>query len=140
MSKNGALLAVSFVSAQLAGLIRALLLWAAWHWHVLQLLEVKLSPSLTPAHLYPLMITEGLWGLCYFLTVAIPRQRCHWIRKGLWCSLIPTLTTLFYIYPSVKHLGPAGTQLGLFTPAVVFISYLVWGFFTGFFTRLLWGR
>jgi len=28
----------------------------------------------------------------------------------------------------------------MFAPLMIIISNLIWGFFTGFFTRLFWGR
>ncbi len=86
------------------------------------------------------MFFGGLWGLLYFLTIGTPRQRCRWVRKGLWFSLIPSLVALFYLYPYVYHRGIAGLNLGLLTPLVIILSNLVWGFFTGFFTRFFWGR
>ncbi len=33
-----------------------------------------------------------------------------------------------------------GTSLGQLTPLFVLLYNFVWGFATGFFTRLLWGR
>jgi len=82
----------------------------------------------------------GLWGLVYFFTVGIPRHRRHWIRKGLWFSLLPSLATLFYLFPYVYYKGMAGFDLGMMTPLLVVVMNLVWGFFTGFFARLFWGR
>ncbi len=47
---------------------------------------------------------------------------------------------LFYVFPNLKAKGLAGLDLGNLTPGFVLLANLVWGSFTGFFTRLLWGR
>ena len=140
MPKSGALIAVSFVGGLLGGLAKSLFLWGGTHWGILKLLNVRLSQSLDLPALYPAMFFGGLWGLLYFLTIGTPRQRCRWVRKGLWFSLIPSLVALFYLYPYVYHRGIGGLNLGLLTPLVIILGNLVWGFFTGFFTRFFWGR
>ena len=140
MPKSSALFAVCFVAGLLGALTSSLFLWACHEWGITQLIAVRLTQSMKLSDLYPQMFSGGLWGLLFFFTVGVPRHRRHWIRKGLWFSLVPTLTTLFYLYPHVYHRGLAGLDLGLMTPLIVLISNLVWGFFTGFFARLFWGR
>jgi len=140
MPRSSALFAVCFVSGLLAALVSSTALWAAGEYGVSSLLGVQLAPNLKPAWLYPQMMIGGLWGLGYFFTVGVPRHRRHWIRKALWFSLLPSAFTLFYLYPYVEHRGLAGFQLGMLTPLLILLSNLIWGFFTGFFTRLFWGR
>ncbi len=140
MPKGSALFAVCFVAGLLGALAASLFLWFGSQWGLTDLLGVGISPSLSLTALYEPLFTGGLWGLPYFLTIASPRSRCHWIRKGLWFSLIPALVAIFYLYPQVKHAGIGGTALGLLMPGVILAYHLIWGFFTGFFTRLLWGR
>lgn len=140
MSKSGALLAVSFVSGLLGGIAKSVFLWACSNWGVFSFIKVSLSQQLSLPSLYPAMFSGGLWGLVYFLLIGTPRQRCHWIRKGLWISLVPTLVSIFYLYPSIYQRGIGGIKLGLLMPLVIIIGNLFWGFFTGFFTRLFWGR
>ena len=140
MPRSGALLAVSFVSGLLGGVGKSLLLWACHHWGIFTFIRVNLTQHLSLDHLYPAMFTGGLWGLFYFLFVGTPRQRRRWIRKGLWISLAPTLVAIFYLYPSVYQRGIGGINLGWLMPVVIFTANLCWGFCTGFFTRLLWGR
>lgn len=140
MPKSGALLTVSFVGGLLGGLAKGLFLWACTTWGIFQFLNVRISLGLSLAQFYPLMFFGGLWGLLYFLLIGTPRQRRRWIRKALWFSLIPSLTSIFYLYPYVYQRGVAGLELGLLTPVVILVSNLVWGFFTGFFTRFFWGR
>ncbi len=140
MPRSGALLAVCFVSGLLGGVAKSLLLWACSNWGVFSFIKVSLSQQLSLTHFYPAMFIGGLWGLFYFLFVGTPRQRRHWIRKGFWISLIPSLVAVFYLYPSVYQHGYGGVKLGWMMPAVIIIANLCWGFFTGFFTRLLWGR
>jgi len=140
MPRSGALLSVCFVSGLLGGVAKSLFLWSCYNWGIFQFIKVNLTQHLSLPNLYPAMFSGGLWALLYFLTVGTPRQRKHWVRKGLWFSLIPTLVSLFYLYPSVYHKGLAGMNLGLLMPLVIMVGNLVWGFFTGFFTRLFWGR
>lgn len=140
MPKSGALFAVCFVAGLLAALVSALFLWACSLWGITGIIGVKISQSLQMSALYPKMFTGGLWGLLYFFTIGIPRHRRRWIRKGLWFSLLPTLFALFYQYPYVYHKGLAALDLGMLAPLLITLSYLVWGFFIGFFTRLFWGR
>lgn len=140
MNRSGALLSVCFVAGLLAAVVSTFFLWACNQWGVTGLLEVKLYQSLRLKTFYPSMFFGGLWGCLYFLTVGAPRHRRHWIRKGLWFSLIPTAVALFYLYPSVYHKGLAALDLGMFAPMLITVSNLIWGFFIGFFTRLLWGR
>lgn len=140
MPKGSALLAVCFVAGLLAALLSCLFLWAAGEWGLIRLLGVNLSQSINLPSLYQPLFTGGLWGLLYYVTVGSPRSRCHWIRKGLWFSLLPALVAIFYLYPHLYNQGIGGTSLGLLTPGVLLFYYLIWGFFTGFFARLLWGR
>jgi hypothetical protein len=140
MSKNSALFAVCFVAGLLGGLGHSLFVWACGEWGFTAFIGVKIAPALQPAWLYPQLIIGGLWGLGYFFTISVPRFRRHWIRKGIWFSLVPTTVTLFYLYPYRQHLGMAGFELGMLTPLFVLVANLLWGILTGFFTRLLWGR
>ncbi|SHJ12031.1 hypothetical protein SAMN02745165_01628 [Malonomonas rubra DSM 5091] len=140
MPKSSALFAVCFVAGLLGALVSSTALWAAGEYGVSSLLGVQLAPNFKQSWLFPQMMIGGLWGLGYFFTVGIPRHRRHWIRKALWFSLLPSAFTLFYLYPYVQHKGLAGFELGMLTPLLIFLSNLVWGFFTGFFTRLFWGR
>lgn len=140
MPKSSALFAVCFVAGLLGALANSLFLWTAGEWGLISVIGVKIAPTLKTSWLYPRLIFGGLWGLGYFFTVGVPRHRRYWIRKGLWFSLIPSALTLFYLFPYVEHKGLAGFDLGVLTPLVVVVVNLVWGLFTGFFTRLLWGR
>ena len=140
MPKSSALFAVCFTAGLLGALASSLFLWGCNEWGVTSMLGVKMVQTLELPKLYPKMMIGGLWGLVYFFTVGIPRHRRHWIRKGLWFSLLPSLATLFYLFPYVYYKGMAGFDLGMMTPLLVVVMNLVWGFFTGFFARLFWGR
>jgi len=140
MPKSSALFAVCFTAGLLGALASSLFLWGCNEWGVTTMLNVKMAQTLELPKLYPQMFVGGLWGLVYFFTVGIPRQRRHWIRKGLWFSLIPSLTATFYLYPYIYHKGMAGFDLGMLTPLLIVSTNLVWGLFTGFFARLFWGR
>jgi hypothetical protein len=140
MQRNRTLLAVCFCAGLLGALGNSLVAWIAGKWGLTAMMGVALAPELTTAWLYPRLIWGGLWGLFYYFTVSHRHNRRHWVRKGLWVSLVPTLVQLFYIYPEQTTHGLMGIGLGFYTPVFVFAFNLVWGFLTGFFTRLLWGR
>ena len=140
MSKSSALFAVCFTAGLLGAIASSFFLWGCHEWGVFAMLGVKMKQTLDLPTLYPQMMVGGLWGLVYFFTVGIPRHRRHWVRKGLYFSLLPSLVAIFYLYPYVYHRGMAGFDLGMFTPLVIVVTHLVWGLFTGFFARLFWGR
>ena len=140
MPKSSALFAVCFTAGLLGAIASSVFLWGCNEWGVLATLGVKMKQTLDLPAFYPKMMIGGLWGLVYFFTVGIPRHRRHWVRKGLWFSLLPSLVAIFYLYPNVYHRGMAGFDLGMLTPLVIVVTNLVWGLFTGFFARLFWGR
>ena len=140
MPKSSALFAVCFTAGLLGAVVSSLFLWSCNEWGVTAMLKVNMVQTLNLAELYPKMMVGGLWGLVYFFTVGIPRHRRHWVRKGLWFSLLPSLVAIFYLYPYIYHHGMAGFDLGTLTPLLIVVTNLVWGLFTGFFARLLWGR
>ncbi|ORJ59790.1 hypothetical protein [Geothermobacter hydrogeniphilus] len=140
MNRGSALLATAFAAGLLGGLCNSLALWLAGDWGLTALLGVKIAPHLTPAWLYPRLVWGGIWGLVFYFTIARPRARRHWVRKGLWISLLPSAVQLFIIFPNTTHFGMLGFGLGQLTPLVVLLANAVWGLFTGVFTRALWGR
>jgi hypothetical protein len=140
MQRNSALLSVCFCAGLLGALANSLALWLAGRWGIPALAGVDLAPQLTAAWLYPRLVWGGLWGLLFYVTVSRPRFRRHWVRKGLWLSLLPTLVQLFVIFPYRTPYGPMGVGLGDLTALFVLSANFVWGFFTGLFTRILWGR
>lgn len=140
MNRTGALLAVCFCAGLLGALVNSLAAWACGYWGITATAGVSLAPDLTPGWLYPRLVWGGIWGLAYFLTVGSRRHRQHWVRKGLWISLLPTAVQLFYIFPHQTPFGSMGMGLGQLTPLFVLLFNFIWGFFTGLFTRVLWGR
>lgn len=140
MQRNSALLSVCFCAGLLGGLANSLFLWLAGRWELTTLAGVAMAPQLTPSWIYPRLIWGGVWGLLFYFTVARPRFRRHWVRKGLWLSLLPTLAQLFLFFPYRTSYGPMGVGLGDLTALFILLANFVWGFFTGLFARLLWGR
>ena len=134
------LLAVCFCSGLLGALASGLLLWLAAKLGVLKLAGVTLIPQFTAAWFYPRLVWGGLWGLVYFLAVGPTHSRQRWARRGMLISLLPTAFELLVVFPYFRGLGLFGQQLGRLTPAVIVLVNLAWGFFTGIFCRLLWGR
>ncbi|NIQ96316.1 MAG: hypothetical protein GWO11_04750 [Desulfuromonadales bacterium] len=140
MPNKSALLAVCFCAGIIGALANSTIAWLFGEWGVTMLAGVSISPTFTLDWLYPRLIWGGLWALPLFLTLSHSRHRRQWIRKGLWVSLLPTLAQLFYFFPYETPHGTAGLALGALTPVFVLLYNFVWGFVTGMFTRLLWGR
>ncbi len=140
MHRTKAILCVCFCAGLLGALFTSLAVWLGGNLELPLFAGVDMTPQWSLAWLYPRLIWGGLWGLAYFITVANPRARSNWIRKGLWASLLPTAWQLFYVFPNQTPYGALGLGLGTLTPLFVLGYNLIWGFFTGFFTRLLWGR
>lgn len=140
MNRSSALLAVCFSAGLLGALANSCAAWLSAKWGLTALADVAMAPEFTRQWLYPRLVWGGVWGLAYFVSVKVPRTRRHWIRKGLWISLLPTTIQLLFIFPYRTTHGMLGLGLGTLTPLFVLAYNLVWGFFTGIFTRLLWGR
>jgi hypothetical protein len=134
------LLAVCFCAGLLGALISGLLLWLAGHFGIFALAGIHLTPKLQPSWFYPRLVWGGLWGLVYFMAVDSPGGRGRWARRGMWVSILPTAFELLVAFPYLQGHGLLGQQLGRLTPLAVFLGNLAWGFCTGVFARLLWGR
>lgn len=139
MNHSRTMLAVCFLAGLLGALVSSLFAWLLSTWHVPELLGIQMVLQLKPAWLYSRLVWGGIWGLVYFLTVGPANARRHWVRKGLWISLLPTAYHLFVVFPYLADQGWFGIRLGQATPLLVFGANLVWGFATGIFCRLLWG-
>ena len=140
MPRTKALITVCFCAGMLGALCSSLVAWKSGQMGLPAMAGVRMTPALTTDWIYSRLVWGGLWGLAYFLAVGPLKSRRHWARKGLWFSLLPSLIAIFYLYPYVYHKGMAGFDLGMLTPLLIMVSNLVWGFFTGFFARLFWGR
>lgn len=134
------LLAVCFCAGMLGALLSGALLWAAGQAGLFVLAGVKLAPRWQAAWLYQQLVWGGLWGLVYFLAVGPNPTRGRWARRGMWVSILPTAFQLLVVFPYWQGAGLLGSQLGKLVPLVVLLANLAWGFFTGIFCRLLWGR
>jgi len=139
-NRHGALLCVCFCAGMIGALANSVAAWLAGAWGITALAGVRMAPFFNLPWLYPRLVWGGLWGLAYFLTVGGSRRRRQWVRKALWISLLPTIVQLAYIFPNRTPFGFFGMELGALTPLFVFIYNIIWGFFVGLFTRLLWGR
>lgn len=140
MLRSRTLITVCFCAGMLGALCSSLVAWQAGQMGLAKMASVSMTPSLTPDWLYSRAVWGGLWGLIYFLTVVSLKSRRHWARKGLWISILPTAFQLFVVYPHMSDYGWMGLKLGQLTPLFVFLYNLIWGFFTGIFCRLFWGR
>jgi hypothetical protein len=140
MNRSPALIPVCFCAGLLGALASSLAIWLAGLSGLTQLAGIAMVPEWSRAWLYPRLISGGLWGLVFFLTVSTPRSRNHWMRKGMRISLLASALQLFYLYPVRTTHGPLGLGLGTLTPALVVLINLIRGAVTGIFARVFWGR
>lgn len=140
MNNSRSLLCVCFCAGLLGALTSSAVAWLAVKIGLPQWCGVDLVPQWTAAWIYPRLFWGGLWGLAFFMTVGSPRSRTQWVRKGLWISALLCAWQLFYIYPNRTAFGVLGLGLGALTPVFIIFYNLIWGSFTGFFARALWGR
>lgn len=140
MSRTSTLMAVCFCAGLLGVLCSSLFAWQADSMGLPAMAGIRSTAELTPGGIYARLVWGGLWGLVYFLAVGSLKSRRRWARKGLWISLLPTAFQLFVVYPHLSDHGIMGLDLGQLTPFFVLTYNLVWGFCTGIFCRLLWGR
>ena len=116
MTRTTVLMTVCFCAGVLGALCSSLVTWKAGQLGLPAMLDVRMSPALTLPWLYSRLIWGGVWGLAYFLTVGPLKSRRHWVRKGLWISLLPTLFQLLFVYPQLTSHDLLGLDLGQFTP------------------------
>jgi hypothetical protein len=122
---------IFFAAGCLGALANSLVVWLFGDLGITQYFDVSISPSLTAGWLYPRIVWGGIWGLLFFLPVYNAKP----ISKGTFLSLFPTAVQLFFVFPYEAHKGVAGLELGILTPAFVFIFNWVWGVVTSLTIR-----
>ena len=123
---------IFFAAGCVGGLANSMAVWLSGDFGLTRSLGVAISPALTPTWLYPRIVWGGIWGLLFFLPVANSKP----FAKGTILSLFPTIVQLFVIYPYKAGKGIAGIELGLLTPAFVFVFNWIWGVVTALTIRL----
>ena len=115
----------------LGALANSLVVWWFGDLGVTKFLDVSIAPALTASWLYPRIVWGGIWGLLFFL----PFGNSKPFLKGTLLSLFPTMVQLFIVFPYKAKKGIAGIELGLLTPAFVFVFNWVWGVVTSLTIR-----
>ncbi len=122
---------IFFAAGCLGALVNSIAVWLFGDLGITSSFGVSISPSLTPAWLYPRIVWGGLWGLLFLL----PMLNSKLLMKGTVLSLFPTAVQLFVVFPKA-HKGMAGLGLGLYTPLFVLFFNLVWGVITALTIKL----
>ena len=117
---------IFFAAGCLGALANSVVVWLFGDLGITQSLGVSIAPSLTAGWLYPRIVWGGIWGLIFFLPLVNSKP----FFKGTLLSLFPTIVQLFIIFPYKAKKGVAGIELGLLTPALVFVFNWVWGVVT----------
>jgi hypothetical protein len=119
-------LLIFFGAGCLGALVNSVAVWLAGDLGITGSVGVSISPPLTASWLYPRIVWGGLWGILFFL----PLFNSKPISKGTILSLFPTIVQLFIVFPYKARKGIAGIDLGLLTPAFVFVFNWIWGVVT----------
>ncbi|MFH2046336.1 MAG: hypothetical protein ABIK92_14440 [Pseudomonadota bacterium] len=124
-------LLIYFAAGCLGALANSLVVWLFGDLGISKSLGVSIAPALTPGWLYPRIVWGGIWGLIFFLPMLSSKP----LFKGTLLSLFPTMVQLFVVFPYKANKGIAGIELGLLTPALVFLFNWVWGVVTSLTIR-----
>ncbi|MDX9786331.1 MAG: hypothetical protein RBT11_06135 [Desulfobacterales bacterium] len=115
-------LLIYFSAGCLGAVVNSLAVWLFGDLGITRSLGVSLAPALTAGWLYPRIVWGGIWGVLFFL----PLYNARPIYKGTILSLFPTIVQLFIVFPKAQK-GVGGIELGLLTPAAVFVFNWIWG-------------
>ncbi|MBW2365513.1 MAG: hypothetical protein JRF25_10730 [Deltaproteobacteria bacterium] len=119
-------LLIFFAAGCLGALANSVVVWLFGDLGITKSLGVSITPALTASWLYPRIVWGGIWGLIFFLPLVNSKP----FFKGTLLSLFPTIVQLFIVFPYKAKKGVAGIELGLLTPALVFVFNWVWGVVT----------
>jgi hypothetical protein len=114
---------LSYAAGSLGGLVNTLTVWIFGISGITAAFGVKLAPALTPPWIYQRLVWGGIWGLLFLA----PLFKSAPIVRGAICSLGPTFTQLFLVFPFMAGQGMMGLKLGMLTPLFVVLFNLVWG-------------
>ena len=117
---------IFFAAGCLGAFVNSLVVWLFGDLGITKSFGVSISPALTSSWLYPRIVWGGIWGLLFFL----PMFNSKPFSKGTILSLFPTIVQLFIVFPYKAKKGMAGIELGVFTPALVFVFNWIWGVVT----------
>ncbi|MBU1054183.1 MAG: hypothetical protein KKC46_10180 [Proteobacteria bacterium] len=124
-------LLIYFAAGCLGALANSLVVWLFGDLGISKSLGVSIAPALTSGWLYPRIVWGGIWGLIFFLPMLSSKP----FSKGTLLSLFPTMVQLFVVFPYKANKGIAGLDLGLLTPALVFLFNWIWGVVTSLTIR-----
>lgn len=123
-------LSLAYVAGLMAALVASIALWAAGHYGLNAKLQVAIAPVLSLHWLYPRLVIGGLWGL----QLMLPLTRRP-IVLACAISVAPALFQLLWVYPFQTGQDWLGLELGLLTPVLISMYWLIWGA-----TAVVWAR
>lgn len=121
-------LSVAFSGGAFFGLVSFLLLCLAFHYALFQYISVSFPlPALGSAGFFETLnikvISGGLWGILFALPI-MPKS--NFGVRGLMIGLLPSLVTLFYVFPFVQSVGLLGKSYGSCMFLVVLVLNWIW--------------
>lgn len=125
-------LSLAFSAGCLGALANSLVVWWMGSHGITSALGVSIAPALSKSWLYPRIVWGGIWGEMLLLPLI---KRSH-ILRGIVLSIVPTLVTLFVVFPS-KGKGMMGMELGTLTPLFPLFVNAIWGAVAGFWYKMV---
>ena len=116
-------LGTAYAAGTVAALVASLALWVAGRAELTAALGVSIAPALSFGWLSRRLVWGGLWALPF---PYLPSRRMSPVRKGVLLSLAPSAAQLFYFLPEAGY-GTLGRGLGTWTPLVIVLVNLLWG-------------
>ncbi|AFM27337.1 hypothetical protein [Desulfomonile tiedjei] len=126
-------LSLAYAAGSAGGLANGLAVWLFGYLGITAAIGVKIAPALTAAMLYPRLVWGGLWGFLFLL----PFLKKSLFLRGVVYSILPSLVTLFIIFPTRVPNGMLGLPLGTATPLFVLLVNAIWGIVASYWLHLV---
>jgi len=112
-----------FIAGGLGGITNSLLVWLLGALGVTPSLGFGMAPDLSFEWLYRRVFASALWGIIFLL----PVYETAPVKKGAILSVLPWLSSVFFVFPVRMNVGFFGLGFGLGTPVWTLFFAAVWG-------------
>ena len=129
-------LSLGFAAGAVGGLLCGLVMWFCGEIGIADHYHVQIRPQLTLPWIYSRVVWGGLYGFLF----ALPFMEDSYFLRGLVYSAIPSLVTLFILFPIFQHKGIMGARLGDLAWVAVVGYNTVWGLSAGLWLKAADGR
>ena len=111
------------VAGGLGGITNSIVVWSLGALGVTPALGFGMTPDLTAEWLLRRVFASALWGIIFW----IPIYENAPIRKGAILSILPWLSSIFFVFPVRMDVGFLGLEFGIGTPMWTLFFAAIWG-------------